>query len=190
MLWLKGGKLRLISGTPLFAACSRHELLDVAAACSETSLPAGETFIRQGERGHEFYVLLDGAVEVTQDGQKINDLGQGDWVGEVALISTEARTATVTTTSPTRLLVLTDDAFQKLLNDVPSIAEKVQASFRERQRPSVSHVVMVTFESPDGQRWEAIGGGATTEEAIGFARDCCPPGHEWALVGSNPLHGD
>jgi CRP/FNR family transcriptional regulator, cyclic AMP receptor protein len=190
MLWRRDGKLRAISGTPLFAGCSRQELRDVSSACSETSVPAGRTLIRQGERGHEFYVLLEGTVEVTQDGRKINDLGPGEWVGEVALISTEPRTATVATTSPTRLLVLTDDAFQKLLNDVPSIAAKVQASFRERQRPPVGHVVVVTFETPDGQRWSAIGGGATTDEAIDFARDCCPPGEQWALVGSKPLHGD
>jgi signal-transduction protein with cAMP-binding, CBS, and nucleotidyltransferase domain len=181
--------LRVISGTPLFAGCSKQELRHVAAVCKETSLPPGQAFIRQGEHGREFYVLLEGTVEVTQDGRTINELGPGEWVGEVALISSEPRTATVTTTSAVRALVLTDEAFQRLLNDVPSIAAKVQASFRQRQSPPAHHVVVVNFESPGGERWSAIGGGASADEAIAFARDSCPPG-EWALVGSNPLHGD
>src|SRR5262249_35794726 len=167
----------VISGTTLFAGCSRQELRNVAAACREESLPEGHVLIREGERGREFYVLLDGTVEVRQNGQKIGLLGPGEWVGEVALISQVPRTATVVTTSPVDLLVLTDHAFQQLLNDVPSIAAKVHESLRERQRP-VDHVIVVTFQTPDGRRWSAIGGGATADEAIQFARDCCPGDEE------------
>jgi signal-transduction protein with cAMP-binding, CBS, and nucleotidyltransferase domain len=186
----RDAKLGVISATPLFAGCSKQELRDVAAACRETSLPAGETVIREGERGHEFFVVLDGTVEVLQQGERIGELGAGEWVGEVALISDVPRTATVVTTSPVRLFVLTDQSFQQLLNDVPSIAEKVQASFRERQRPPVHHVITAIFATPDGRRWSAIGGGDTAEDAIRFARDCLPEGHDWELVGSTALHGD
>jgi CRP-like cAMP-binding protein len=160
----------------------------VAAACHEANLPSGHTLIREGERGNEFFVLLQGTVEVTQGGSKIRDLGPGEWVGEVALISDVPRTATVVTTSPVCVLILTDQSFQQLLNDVPSVAAKVRASLSERESQLVDHVVVVEFESPDGRRWSAIGGGATLEEAIGFARDSCPAG-EWELVGSTPLHG-
>jgi CRP/FNR family transcriptional regulator, cyclic AMP receptor protein len=179
----------VISRTPLFAGCTKDELRDVAAACSEVSLAAGETFIREGERGREFFVIVDGTATTTQDGRELSRQGPGDWVGEIALISAERRSATVTTTSPAKLLVLSDEKFQRLLNDVPSIAAKVQASFRERQRP-VEHVVMVEFEAADGRRWSAIGGGPSYDDAVRFARDCCPPDAEWELVGSNALHGD
>jgi CRP/FNR family transcriptional regulator, cyclic AMP receptor protein len=189
MRWRRDAIPEVISGTPLFAGCSKQELREVAAVCREETLPDGHVLIREGERGGAFYVLLDGTVEVRQSGQKIGVLGPGEWVGEVALISQVPRTATIVTTSPLDVLVLTDDAFQKLLNDVPSIAEKVHASLRERQRP-VDHVVVVTFRSPDGRQWSAIGGGTTAEEAIRFARDCCPAEDEWELVGSSSLHGD
>ena len=189
MRWRRAGKSSVISGVPLFAGCSEQELRDVASACRETTVAAGDVLIRQGEPGHEFYVLLDGTVEVTQDGRTIGDLGAGEWVGEVALISDVPRTATVVATSPVRLLALTDHAFQQLLNDVPSIAEKVHASLRERQRP-VDHVIVVMFQSADGRRWSAIGGGTTADEAVRFARDSCPADEEWELVGSSSLHGD
>jgi len=189
MRWHRDAKLEVFAGTPLFAGCTKRELRHVAAASREERLPEGHVLIREGERGREFYVLLDGTVEVTQNGQKIGLLGPGEWVGEVALISQIPRTATVVATSPVEVLVLTDHAFQRLLNDVPSIAAKVHASLKERQRP-VDHVIVVTFQAADGRLWSAIGGGATAEEAIRFARECCPAEQEWELVGSSSLHGD
>jgi CRP-like cAMP-binding protein len=189
MRWRKDATFEVFAGTPLFAGCSKRELRQVASVCREESLPDGHVLIREGERGREFYVLLDGTVEVTQNGEKIGLLGPGEWLGEVALISQVPRTATVVATSPVDVLVLTDHAFQQLLNDVPSIAAKVHESLRERQRP-VDHVIVVTFRTSDGRHWSAIGGGATADEAIRFARDCCPEGDEWELVESSSLHGE
>ena len=192
MRWRRDGKCRGdISGTPLFAGCSREELRTVAAACREERVPEGHVLIREGdERGREFYVLLDGTVEVRRErAEDVGVLGPGEWVGEVALISHVPRTATVVTTSAVELLLLTDHAFQQLLNDVPSIAAEVDASLTERQRP-MDHVVVVTFQAAGGRQWSAIGGGATADEAVEFARECCLPDEQWELVGSSSLHGD
>src|SRR2546422_11774303 len=113
MRFRRDAKVDVISGTPLFAGCSKQELRNVAAVCREVSVPAGHALITEGERGHEFYVLLEGTVEVTQGGTAIGELGPGEWVGEVALIADVPRTATVIATAPARVLALGDLAFQQ-----------------------------------------------------------------------------
>lgn len=128
----KNAKADLIAAVPLFAGCSKAELGEVAAISDELDLPEGATLIREDERGREFLIVIDGTVEVTQKGRKLNELGVGSWVGEIALIADVPRTATVVATSPVRLLVITDRAFQQLIRKTPSIAAKVLQSLGER----------------------------------------------------------
>jgi CRP-like cAMP-binding protein len=128
----KNAKIDLLAAVPLFAECSKAELSEVAAIGDELDLPAGAALIREGERGREFLVVVDGTVEVTRDGRTVNELGAGSWVGEIALIADVPRTATVVATSPVRLLVITDRAFQQLIRKTPSIASKVLQSVGER----------------------------------------------------------
>jgi CRP-like cAMP-binding protein len=77
-------------------------------------------------------VLVDGTVDVVQGGEKIAELGAGDWLGEIALLTQAPRTATVTTTSPVRVLVITDRAFRQVIEATPSIAVKVLERVGER----------------------------------------------------------
>lgn len=128
----KNAKADLIAAVPLFAGCSKAELGEVAAISDELDLPEGATLIREDERGREFLIVIDGTVEVTQKGRKLSELGAGSWVGEIALIADVPRTATVVATSPVRLLVITDRAFQHLIRKTPSIAAKVLQSLGER----------------------------------------------------------
>lgn len=129
-------KIALIRHAPLFSRCSKRELADVASLADEIDLPAGKTIIREGERGREFFVLLDGEVEVTRRGRKVATLSEGDFVGEIALVSRVPRTATVKTTSPTRALVVTDQAFRGLLRRSPDIQLKVLEALAERVEPA------------------------------------------------------
>jgi CRP-like cAMP-binding protein len=131
----KNRKTELLAGVPLFAGCSKRELGEIALVADELAVPEGETLIREGERGREFLVIESGTVSVSRGLRPIAQLGPGDWVGEIALLTDVPRTATVTTTSPTRVLVLTDRAFAKLIRDVPSIAQKVLRSLGERLAP-------------------------------------------------------
>jgi CRP/FNR family transcriptional regulator, cyclic AMP receptor protein len=128
----KNRKIELLADVPLFAGLSKRELGDIATVTDELDVPAGKLLMREGDRGREFLVLESGTVDVTRDGQSIRQLGPGDWVGEIALIADMPRTATVTTTSEARVLVLTDRAFAKLIRDVPSIAYKVLRSVGDR----------------------------------------------------------
>ena len=128
----KDRKVELLRGVPLFAGCSKAELQQIAALADELDLAEGATLIREGERGREFLVVVEGTVRVTRGGKKLRDLGSGDFIGEIALVSDVPRTATVGATSPVRLLVITDRAFRNLLEQVPAIATKVLQSLGER----------------------------------------------------------
>src|SRR4051812_47143755 len=111
----KNAKLDLIKRVPLFAGCSKRELEDVAAIADELSLPEGRTLTKEGAAGREFVVLIDGAAEVRRKGRKVNTLGAGDFLGEIALVTGTPRTATVKTTEPSRMLVITARDFRTLL---------------------------------------------------------------------------
>ena len=94
----KNTKIQLIKTIPLFARLSRKELEQVAALADEIDFPAGKEIIREGERGREFFVLLEGGADVIRGGERIAHLAKGDFVGEIAVIARIPRNATVKTT--------------------------------------------------------------------------------------------
>jgi CRP/FNR family transcriptional regulator, cyclic AMP receptor protein len=128
-------KVELIKKVPLFAGCSKGELEQIAQIADEIDLRAGKEMTREGSRGREFFVLLEGDADVTKGGNSINKLGAGDFFGEIALVSDSPRTATVTATSPVRALVITDRSFRRLLDEQPEIQRKVLIALAERLAP-------------------------------------------------------
>jgi CRP/FNR family transcriptional regulator, cyclic AMP receptor protein len=128
----KNAKLELIKRVPLFERCSKRELEEIAALADELDMPAGHNLTKEGATGHEFVVLAEGAAAVKQKGKTINRLGAGDFLGELALVTGKPRTATVETTEPSRVLVITASAFRKLLRDAPSIQSKVLEAVASR----------------------------------------------------------
>lgn len=128
----KNVKIELIKRVPLFSHCTKKELAAVAGEADELTLPKGKALARQGARGSEFVVIVEGSAEVRKNGHKINQLGAGDFLGEIALISGAARTATVTTTSATRILLLNDRSFRRLTKEIPSLQASVLKALSER----------------------------------------------------------
>jgi CRP/FNR family transcriptional regulator, cyclic AMP receptor protein len=128
-------KVELIKRVPLFAGLSKKELEQIASIADEIDLREGKELTTQGKSAREFFVLLEGSVDVTKDGQRINQLGDGDFFGEIALVSRSPRTATVTATAPIRALVITDRAFRRLLEGSPEIQLKVLEALAERLAP-------------------------------------------------------
>ena len=87
---------------------------------------------REGAAGWEFIVLVEGEADVRSKGRKVNELGPGDFVGEISLVTGRPRTATVRTRGPARILVLAATGFRTLMQDVPSIQDKVLAAVTAR----------------------------------------------------------
>jgi CRP-like cAMP-binding protein len=92
--------------------------------------------MREGAPGREFFVILEGTADVVQHDALVNTLGSGDFFGEIALIHQGPRTATVTTTSPLRALVVTDRSFRRLVEEQPEIERKVLEAAVDRLNPA------------------------------------------------------
>ena len=129
-------KIDLIKRVPLFASASKAELEEIASIADEIDLPEGKAVIKEGEAGREFLVLVEGTATVERGGRKLASLGPGDFCGEIALIAKLPRTATITTTSPVRALVITDRAFRQLLDHSPQIQIGVLNALAERLAPT------------------------------------------------------
>jgi CRP-like cAMP-binding protein len=133
----KDAKVELLKGVPLFSKLDKKELQDVAQIADEIDLPAGKEMATEGDRGREFFVLLKGEAEVTRAGEKINTMKEGDFFGEIALVTKMPRTATVTATSEVDVLVITERAFDDLLKKSPSIGRSVAEALVERVAPEL-----------------------------------------------------
>ena len=90
MILRRDAKVKLISRVPLFEGCSGRELAQVASIAEQVELPQGAVLIREGEPGRDFFAVVEGSVDVRQNGRRIATLGPGDFVGEIALLH-EAR---------------------------------------------------------------------------------------------------
>jgi CRP-like cAMP-binding protein len=92
----------------------------------------GKHLADQGEFAYEFFVIEEGSAVVTKDDEHLKDLVAGDFFGEIALMETDRRTATVTASSPTRLIVMHGRDFREMASEMPHVAEKIRTAIRER----------------------------------------------------------
>jgi len=128
-------KVDLLRRVPLFAGLSKRDLAQIASVADEVDFDAGKVLIREGERGREFFVIVDGEVEVRRGDEHVATMGAGDFFGEMALLTHTPRNATVTTTTALRALVLADRQFRALLDHSPSVQIKVLLALAERLAP-------------------------------------------------------
>ena len=133
----KDAKVELLKRVPLFSKLDKKALDDVAHIADEIDLPAGKVMATEGDRGREFFVLLKGEADVTRGGEKINTMKEGDFFGEIALVTKMPRTATVTATSDVDVLVITERAFDNLLKKSPTIGRGVAEALAERVAPQL-----------------------------------------------------
>jgi CRP-like cAMP-binding protein len=117
---------------PLFDSLSETELAEVAAWFEARDVAAGVRLTGEGTTGYSFFVIRDGEVAVTANGEELATLGPGDFFGEVALLGAGRRTATVTTTKPAHLLVLFGNDFARLRTRYPAIAAELEAMMEQR----------------------------------------------------------
>ena len=122
----------LLAQVPLFKDLSKKHLQKVSSLATRIDGATGKVLTTEGELGREFIVILEGEVEVRRGDEVLATRGAGDYIGEIALIDHRPRTATVVATTPVTIEVIDARAFHTLLSDEPEIADKIQATSKER----------------------------------------------------------
>jgi CRP-like cAMP-binding protein len=125
-------KLNRLHSLDLFGSADRHQLESLARIADEVDVKAGTVITRQGETARDFFVIEQGSADVTRDGQKIGELNEGDFFGEVALIEAQPRMATVTATSDATLLVVQKQAFDSMQENAPGAHEQIVEAVKQR----------------------------------------------------------
>ena len=126
--------LERLGALPMFGGCTNKELRDIARIVDELQVESGRVLMSQGDAGQEAFVIEEGTAEVVRDGQLLATVGPGSYVGELALIDAGPRSATVTATTPMRVLVIGTRKFSTLLDEVPGLARRVLVSTARRLR--------------------------------------------------------
>ena len=137
----KDGKLELLQTVPLFANLDQRELQEIGKHADEIQVPTGQVLVTQSASGNSFYVIIEGSADVLRDDQKLAELTDGDFLGEMALLEDLPRSATVVTTSPTRVLEMHRRDFSSVLDDAPHLARKMLATMAHRLRHADEQLV-------------------------------------------------
>lgn len=121
-----------LAAVPLFEGLSKKQLRRISSLMTRIDRPAGQVLTREGQSGHEFFIVLDGEVEVRQSDRVIATRRRGDYVGEIALLDNRPRTATVVATTPVSVEVLNRREFMSLLAEAPELSEQILATMAQR----------------------------------------------------------
>jgi CRP-like cAMP-binding protein len=122
-----------LAAFPLFADLPAAELDEVAGTMSEVEVDAGSSVTTLDEYGTAIYFVEQGEADVLSDGGEATQaLGPGDTFGEIALLLTGERTATVVAGTPMRLLSLSDQDFQQIRPRVPELERSLRRLGVER----------------------------------------------------------
>ena len=125
-------KVEALRRAPLFAGLSKKELIELARVTEDLQVSAGTVLCKEGGLGREFYVIVEGTAEVTRGGKPVVTRREGEFVGEIALLTTARRTATVTAATPLRCLILMRGDFRRVLDDNRNIERKVMEALADR----------------------------------------------------------
>jgi CRP/FNR family cyclic AMP-dependent transcriptional regulator len=121
-----------LEGVGLFSGLSKNERQQLGQWTEAVSVPEGYELAKQGQFAHEFFVIEDGAAKVTQDGELLTELGPGDFFGEIGLLETQRRTASVVASTPMDLIVMFQREFRQMEKDMPLVADRVRSAIRAR----------------------------------------------------------
>jgi CRP-like cAMP-binding protein len=120
------GFLEDLQQVPLFSGLNQRQLKKLARGFKERSVGPGVTLLREGQMdGVGFFVIVEGTASVSVKGTTITHFGPGDYFGELAMISEQVRTATVTADTPLRYLVMAFWDFRKFAKENPDVSWKL-----------------------------------------------------------------
>jgi CRP-like cAMP-binding protein len=121
-----------LGAVPLFNTLSDAELEELANWFQLKTVGEGVTLAREGASGYSFYLVLDGSAVVTTEDDTVATYDAGDFFGEMAILGDGRRLATVTSTSPARLLVMFGTEFRRLEAAHPEIASRIVEAMQAR----------------------------------------------------------
>ena len=121
-----------LDAIPTFAALDEGGRGQLASVMQEVSVEAGATLATERDFAYEMFAIEDGEADVRNDGDLLRSLGAGDVFGEIALLASGRRTATVVATTPMRLLTLFTRDLQRIERRSPEVAEALRAVMHER----------------------------------------------------------
>ena len=117
-----------IAALPFFVGLPEQELDAVAGAVAEVEFAAGESLMAEGEFGHALFFIEEGPADVFTDGTKVGVIGPSDVVGEVAVLASGRRTASVVATSPVRAVSMFKRDVWTLERKAPEAARRLHAA--------------------------------------------------------------
>ena len=117
---------------PLFSDASEDELKQVAVFAQSKEISEGTEVISEGGFSRELMAIEDGTAEVTRDGEHIADLGPGDIFGEQGMLDDDVRSATVTATSPLKLITMGHFEVKRLKKAAPGVYARIEQLVKER----------------------------------------------------------
>jgi CRP-like cAMP-binding protein len=121
-----------LAGMPLFVDLDEEERAEVAARVHEVTVEADATLALQGDNAYELFVIEEGEAEVRRDGETIATLREGDVFGEIGVLVTGTRRATVVATTPMRLVAMFSRDFRQIDRQMPAVSAKLREIMRER----------------------------------------------------------
>jgi CRP-like cAMP-binding protein len=131
-LFTQDTKVEALGRAPLFEGLSKKERTALARVAEDLEVTAGKVLCREGEFGHEFFVIVEGEVDIRRKGRRVGKGQAGDFFGEIALLENTRRTATVIAKTPLRFFVLTRQDFRHLLDENPAVERKVLRALARR----------------------------------------------------------
>lgn len=125
-------ELNRLRSVPLFADLGEEELLRLSEVCEMTTIGSEKVLTFQGDYAHRFFVILEGRASVWQQGQRVRDLGPGDFFGEIGLLGSGKRTATVATETEMELMVFMEWDLHMIEKEWPAMGQRIRDKLRER----------------------------------------------------------
>jgi CRP/FNR family transcriptional regulator, cyclic AMP receptor protein len=122
-----------LKSIPLFQSLSADDLRKIAPFAEEHSVGQGETIVRQGDYSYDLMIIEEGQAEVRHDGQKIAQLGAGDFFGEMGVLERDRRNADVVATSPMRLITLKTYDVKRMERTLPQAIDQLREVVAQRR---------------------------------------------------------
>jgi CRP/FNR family transcriptional regulator, cyclic AMP receptor protein len=151
-----------LRGVPWFAACTDEQLAEIARLAERLDVQAGEVILREGRRGRELFIVLEGTATVTRAGRVVNILGAGDHFGELSAIEDRPRSATVTATTDLKVLIIGPRELDALM-EIPGFRNALLRGMSKRIREADDRLAAYADrEEGAGPESEGTPGGPAT----------------------------